>query len=113
MVKMADNMANSCGRKVAVCLIISVLRFFNLVSRLFIPHLRKRGILTFYWIVNEEDGWERAVAMGSRGIMTDRPSDLALFLKRKGMYFRGCGNMDGEGKEMDRSSEKENIMKEK
>ncbi len=57
MVNATYEMTNSCGGKVFICILINMLRFFNLISRLFIPHLRKRGILTFYWIVNEEEDW--------------------------------------------------------
>jgi glycerophosphoryl diester phosphodiesterase len=57
------------------------------MSRLFIPHLRKRGILTFYWILNEREDWEKAISMGCRGIMTDEPSKLFAFLKEKQLYF--------------------------
>lgn len=69
------------------CLISGVLKFFNLLSRLFIPHLKKRGILTFYWIVNEDEDFETAVSMGCSGIMTDRPSKLARYLKSTNLYF--------------------------
>ena len=87
MVKMADSMATTCGRKVLVCIFLSIVRFFNLISRLFIPHLRKRGILTFYWIVNDEEGWERAIGMGCKGIMTDMPTELRKYLLGRGLYF--------------------------
>jgi len=53
MIKLTDSMATTCGRKVLICILISILRFFNLMSRLFIPYLRKRCLLTFYWIVND------------------------------------------------------------
>ena len=88
---MADavyGMTTSCCGKVFICILLTLIRFFNLIGRLFIPHLRKRGILTFYWIVNEEEDWERAVSMGCRGIMTDEPTKLAAFLKDKGLYFQ-------------------------
>jgi hypothetical protein len=71
LAEVAYKFAGTNCRKVLVCLVLQILRFFNLVSRLFIPHLRKRGILTFYWICNDRDSWERAISMGCRGIMTD------------------------------------------
>ena len=49
--------AGTSCKKVLVCIVFQLIRFFNLISRLFIPHLRKRGILTFYWILNEEEDW--------------------------------------------------------
>ena len=49
--KLADSGCNKC----LVCVAMGLISFFNLVSRLFIPHLKKRGILSFYWIVNEQE----------------------------------------------------------
>jgi len=46
-------MANTNGKKCLVWLLIKMIKFFNLINRLFVPHFKKRGILTFYWIVNE------------------------------------------------------------
>lgn len=86
MIQMTEEMATSCGRKILVCLLVNLMRFFGLMSRLFVPHLRKRGILTFFWIVNDEEDWETAVNMGSRGIMTDCPSQLHQYLLRKNLF---------------------------
>lgn len=86
---MAYNFAGSGCKKCLVCVVIALLNFFNLLSRLFIPHLKKRGILSFYWILNEEEEFEGAVSMGCSGIMTDRPSLLARFLKSSKLYFEG------------------------
>ncbi len=71
---MVDKLTLSGCKKILACIALYFLRFFNLISRLFIPHLRKRGILTFYWIVNDKEGWNKAISMGCRGIMTDIPS---------------------------------------
>ena len=87
LTEMGDRMAVSRCQKVLFCLVVNLLRFFNLISRLFIPNLRKRGILTFFWIVNEEEDWEKAISIGCQGIMTDRPSALNKYLKGKGLYF--------------------------
>jgi hypothetical protein len=43
---------------------------------LFIRHLKKRGILTFYFILNEEEDFDRAVGKGCSGIMTDLTASL-------------------------------------
>ena len=63
------------------------LRLFSWMARLFVPHLRKRGVLTFHWIVNEEEGWAQAVREGCQGIITDRPSALKEYLLRRNLYF--------------------------
>ena len=81
MEDMVDKFGLTGCKRVLACVALNLLRFFNLISRLFIPHLRKRGILTFYWIVNDEEGWEKAISMGCRGIMTDIPSQLSVYLK--------------------------------
>jgi hypothetical protein len=52
--RMVYTYADSGCKKCLGFLVIGVISLFNLVSRLFIPHLKKRGILTFYWIINEE-----------------------------------------------------------
>ena len=51
----AYKLAGSGCRKCLVCVVMALMSFFNFVSRLFVPHLKKRGILTFYWIVNEQE----------------------------------------------------------
>ena len=91
---MTGSSAKSCGRKVLLCIAASLLRFFNFISRLFVPHLRKRGILTFFWIVNEEDGWDKAVSIGCQGVMTDCPSNFSAYLKQKGLYFEDGSTPD-------------------
>lgn len=54
MKRMAYEAAGSGCKKCLVCVLIALLNFFNLLSRLFIPHLKKRGILSFYWILNDD-----------------------------------------------------------
>jgi hypothetical protein len=34
-------------------------------------HLRKRGVMTFYWVCNNEEEFTRAIACGGSGIITD------------------------------------------
>lgn len=87
MKSMAYKAAGSACKKCLVCVIFGLFSFFNLMSRLFIPHLKKRGILTFYWIVNEEEEFDSAISMGCSGIMTDVPSRLARHLKSSSLYF--------------------------
>lgn len=84
-------LAGRMGR-CAQCLVVTFIGFFNLMSRLFIPHLRKRGIITFYWIINEPDEIDSAISTGCAGIMTDTPSKLARQLKSSSLYFEGSGH---------------------
>lgn len=67
---------------------IAVYHLIRKLGRVFIPHLRRRGILTFFWVVNEEEDFRAAISIGSVGIMTDEPSKLADYLKKEGIYYR-------------------------
>ncbi len=87
MKNMAYGMVGSGCKKCLICAVMAFFSFFNFISRLFIPHLKKRGILTFYWIVNEEEEFDTAISMGCSGIMTDLPSRLARHLKSSRLYF--------------------------
>lgn len=51
------------------------------VRKFVINHLRKRGIPTYLWVLNEKEDFERAFAMGAAGVMTDRPTLLREFLE--------------------------------
>ncbi|MCB0370212.1 MAG: hypothetical protein KDD45_12505 [Bdellovibrionales bacterium] len=44
-------------------------------------HLRKRGIITIYWVANCKDDFERAIKYGAGGIMTDNPAELHEYLE--------------------------------
>ena len=50
---------------------ILVYHLIRKLGRVFIPHLRRRGILTFFWVVNEEQDFRTAVSIGCAGIITD------------------------------------------
>ena len=47
-----------------------------------ITHLKKRGVLTYFFVLNNEHEWKRALECGASGIMTDFPSDLKSFLQQ-------------------------------
>ena len=63
---------------------VAIIQYYlvSIVSRIFVPHLRKRGILTFFWTINDEKGYAKAISIGAAGIMTDEPTKLANYLKR-------------------------------
>ncbi|KAL1418605.1 hypothetical protein MTO96_005640 [Rhipicephalus appendiculatus] len=50
------------------------------VRKFVINHLRKRGIPTYLWVLNEKEDFEKAFAMGAAGVMTDRPTLLREYL---------------------------------
>ena len=43
------------------------------MCRPLIWHLKQRGIVTFLWVCNDEEAFDRARFMGGQGIMTDEP----------------------------------------
>lgn len=45
-----------------------------------ITHLKKRGVLTYFFVLNNEHEWRRALQCGASGIMTDFPTELKLYL---------------------------------
>ena len=45
---------DSCLKKCLLWFLYQVVNCFNFFSRFWIPHLKKRGILTFYFILNEK-----------------------------------------------------------
>lgn len=48
-------------------------------------HLRKRGIMTYFWVCNCEKDFERALKFGACGIMTDDPPLLDEYLLQRNM----------------------------
>jgi len=56
---------------------------FILMNRLMFAHLRRRGIQTYLWVLNDDEEYERAFYYGADGIMTDFPSRLSRFLENR------------------------------
>lgn len=46
-------------------------------------HLKRRGVMTFYWVCNTNSEFKRAIEGGCCGIMTDDPFLLNEYLKGK------------------------------
>lgn len=46
-------------------------------------HLKKKGIMTYFWVCNSEGDIERALSYGACGIMTDNPPLLDSYLRSK------------------------------
>ena len=53
----------------------------NPLMRIMNYHLRKRGILTFYWVCNYDADFRKAINHGASGIMTDNPATLHNFIE--------------------------------
>jgi glycerophosphoryl diester phosphodiesterase len=54
----------------------------NILIQPLVSHLRKRGILTFYWVCNQENEFTNAIKYGASGVMTDDPELLHQFLQK-------------------------------
>jgi glycerophosphoryl diester phosphodiesterase len=54
----------------------------NVLIQPLVSHLRKRGIMTFYWVCNCEEDFKRAIKYGASGIMTDDPLLLDQYLEK-------------------------------
>ena len=37
------------------------MKFLNFISPLLFEHLKKRGMLVFYWVLNDEEDYQRAI----------------------------------------------------
>eukprot|EP00118_Oscarella_pearsei_P004348 m.18433 g.18433 ORF g.18433 m.18433 type:complete len:329 (+) comp27660_c0_seq1:2432-3418(+) len=54
----------------------------KLVHRAMYYHLKKRGIVSYVWVLNEEEDYEVAMNLGATGIMTDLPTNLSAYFAR-------------------------------
>jgi glycerophosphoryl diester phosphodiesterase len=69
-----------------------------MVSRLVFYHLKRRGILVFYWVLNNEKEFQEAIRVmifkyflfqdGVHGIMTDSPTLLKRYLQMKNLVIK-------------------------
>ena len=63
-----------------------LLRFFQKFSFLYnlmFYHLKRRGIVVFIWVLNEEEEFNIAYMYGASGLMTDYPSKAAKYFKKR------------------------------
>ncbi|XP_055334837.1 lysophospholipase D GDPD1-like isoform X2 [Paramacrobiotus metropolitanus] len=58
-----------------------------LMRKSLFDHLRKRGIQVYIWVLNTEDEFRRAFALGADGVMTDFPTRLREFLDENPHYI--------------------------
>ncbi|XP_076325400.1 lysophospholipase D GDPD1-like [Tachypleus tridentatus] len=54
-----------------------------LMNKALFHHLKKRGIQTYLWVLNEDKDYENAFQLGVTGVMTDYPSKLRKYLDLK------------------------------
>jgi len=68
-------------------LFILIVRFLNAISGPLFYHLKKRGIIVTYWVLNHEIDFAHAVEQNVNSIMTDVPTELHSYLKKKDRYL--------------------------
>ncbi|CAG2257883.1 GDE4_7 [Mytilus edulis] len=51
-----------------------------LMSPVLFNHLRRRGMQTYLWVLNDEEEYTRAFRLGADGVMTDFPTKLKEYL---------------------------------
>ena len=59
------------------------LKVFNVIAKLILFHLRQRRIFVFYYSINNENDFEKAINQGVDGIITDSPQLLINYLTKK------------------------------
>ena len=64
----------SCKMALFFCVLNCLGKLVNCITGFLISHLKKRGIITFYFVLNNREDFSSAVTKGCAGIMTDKPS---------------------------------------
>ena len=61
-------------KKSLYILFLVMIKFQNMTSNALFKHLDQRGVMTSYWVINEDDEINYILKNSTvRGIMTDRP----------------------------------------
>ncbi|EWS75656.1 glycerophosphodiester phosphodiesterase (macronuclear) [Tetrahymena thermophila SB210] len=68
-------------RKMLMKLQFFMIKIFNLFNYSLFQHLRKRGILSFYWVANKQEEILRALKDKPSGIITDYPMLMKEIIK--------------------------------
>ncbi|MBN3308999.1 lysophospholipase D GDPD1 [Amia ocellicauda] len=55
-----------------------------LMRKALFDHLTARGIQVYVWVLNDEEDFQRAFALGATGVMTDYPTKLKEFIEKNG-----------------------------
>jgi glycerophosphoryl diester phosphodiesterase len=58
-----------------------MLKAMNQLMKPLAWHLRRRGVMTYHWVCNNEEEFSRAIDCGAVGIITDEPVLLDEYLK--------------------------------
>jgi len=68
-------------------LAVKTYQFISSRSLLY-EHLRQRGINTCFWVLQTEEEFDHAFALGAAGVMTDFPHRLHRYLEKRGQLER-------------------------
>lgn len=57
-----------------------------LIRKSMVSHFKKRGIMVYYWVLNTDEEFRKAIDMGVNGIITDYPTRLISFIENNPEY---------------------------
>lgn len=78
-----ESFPDKAGTRLLRC-VVKILDYI-LTNEKLIAHLRRRGVPTYFFVLNKPDEWERAVRCGASGIMTDFPEELKRWMVERGL----------------------------
>lgn len=67
-------------------IVIVLVTLSNFGNKAMLEHLKKRGVFTNYWVINDDDEMLKVIReYNVDGIMTDRPSALLKIIKQESL----------------------------
>lgn len=72
------------GDSFKIRLLFAAIKVMNYLLVPLVWHLKRRGIMTYYWVCNTEQQYEKAINLGASGLMTDESQLLDAYLSKKG-----------------------------
>ena len=65
--------------------ILRLFRTFPFLLKLLLFHVKRRGIIPLFWVMNNEEEYQMAFEYGAMGIVTDRPVGATEYYTKKGI----------------------------
>ncbi|KRX01742.1 PLC-like phosphodiesterase, TIM beta/alpha-barrel domain [Pseudocohnilembus persalinus] len=78
--------AKTLRQQIYVFIMFKLVYLWTVLGGFIVYHLKQRGIVTYYWVLNSIYEFNHAVKLGANGIMTDSPTTLKQFLISKDLY---------------------------
>jgi len=89
--QLQENMTLSLGRLTwKRRLLLALVRFFT-TRKLLFAHLKLRGVRVLFWVLNTEQEFDEAFALGADGVITDFPTRLSKYLQARACAFCNFG----------------------